>query len=381
MSLDLANTNNLDDVFANYLDKEDFLLFPLQYPTGARLEDEFGSSAKYLPANAFNYTPNGWVLKDEYSSFDSDSFSQITDDDVVNFIDELASFEGEDFSNFRILGIGKLSDKQKKRREKIKKGFDNVKKGIGDKLGGGKAVHAVNKFNPAFVTMRGAMLSVLNKNVVGMADAMAEIKAKSKSHYDKILQKWWMWGGEKTKYDKAIMQGKGKKPLFKELVDKFQKKKKGFDGEYSNAGGSDAAKAVLAASALLGVTTTALTLIPEPATKAAAVWTGAAGTGFGALGGILKSFAKEQGATDAEINQIPEGKDIPNAEVPKDPKELERVKQEVEAAEKAGVADDGTGSEKAEGDKILGMPKTAFWIGVGAVALLSGFLIYKKIKK
>ena len=123
MSLDLANTNNLDDVFANYLDKEDFLLFPLQYPTGARLEDEFGSSAKYLPANAFNYTPNGWVLKDEYSSFDSDSFSQITDDDVVNFIDELASFEGEDFSNFRILGIGKLSDKQKQRREKIKKGF------------------------------------------------------------------------------------------------------------------------------------------------------------------------------------------------------------------------------------------------------------------
>ena len=71
--------------------------------------------------------------------------------------------EFDEYSNFRAFGIGRLSEKQKKRRDGFKKKIshikDEIKKGgkvLDSKLGGGKAVHAVNKVNPAFLTMRGS---------------------------------------------------------------------------------------------------------------------------------------------------------------------------------------------------------------------------------
>ena len=266
--------------------------------------------------------------------------------------------------------------------QNIKRTTKEIGDNIGNTLGGGVAVHAINKFNPTFIIMRGAVLSILNSNLVGISDAMDNVKG-SKKHWDEILQKWWMWGGEKSKFDKAVSKGKGKKPLFKDLIENFQKKKKGFDGEYSYANGQEAAKAVLVASSLLGVATGVLTAIPEPATKAAAVWTGAGGSAFGAMGGILKSFAKEQGVPPEQLNQIPETADIPNAAPPTDAKELERINKEIEANEKAGVEDDGSGSEELErkSGKILGIPKTPFWIGVSVLGVIAGIVIYKKFIK
>ena len=50
-----------------------------------------------------------------------------------------------------------------------------------------------------------------------------------------------------------------------------------------------------------------------------------------------------------------------------------------------GLGLDDTGLDSTDGnktmgddDKILGIPKTAFWIGVSAIALIGGFLVYKK---
>jgi hypothetical protein len=34
-----------------------------------------------------------------------------------------------------------------------------------------------------------------------------------------------------------------------------------------------------------------------------------------------------------------------------------------------------------EDNKILGIPKTAFWIGVSAIVLIGGFVVYKKFIK
>jgi hypothetical protein len=261
--------------------------------------------------------------------------------------------------------------------QNIKSTAKDIGKNIGNTLGGGVAVHAVNKFNPTFIIMRGAVLSILNSNLVGISDAMDNVRG-SKKHWDEILQKWWMWGGEKSKFNEAVSKGKGKKPLFKDLIEKFQKKK-GFDGEYSYADGEysyadgqQAAKAVLIASSLLGVATGVLTAIPEPATKAAAVWTGAGGSAFGAMGGILKSFAKEQGVPPEQLNQIPETADIPNAAPPTDAKELERINKEIEDSELE--------LERTSG-KILGIPKTPFWIGVSVLGIVAGIVIYKKFIK
>ena len=403
MALDLTNSNKLDESFSG-LDITQISFktsspiidyIPTALPSGDRLEDDFGGASNYVPADQMQVyqpvSPNVYSVGNQlyestpygyYLSFSGEGTSFFTDEEkVTNFIDEelgLFTAEGDEFSNFRLFGIGKLSDKQKQRRDKIKKKFkdigDDIKnskagKLIGDKLGGGKAVHAANKFNPAFVTMRGAMLSVLKKNVVGMADAMAIIKEKSPNkRWEEIMQKWWMFGGMKSKFDKAVMQGKGKKPLFKEVLDKFQKKK-GFDGNYSNAEGADnAAKAVLITSGLLGVAAPILAAIP--ATQAASLYVGSAAGGFGAMGGIIKGFAKDEGATDQQIASanVPD-KEVPNTPLPTDEKELEKL------VDKSDAEDEGT---------FLGMPKA---VGitvavVGGLALIVGSIfLVKKFKK
>lgn len=58
---------------------------------------------------------------------------------------------------------------------------------------------------------------------------------------------------------------------------------------------------------------------------------------------------------------------------------LENQSQQDDAG---GDTDQSAGDENKKGDldedKILGIPKTAFWIGVSAIALIGGFLVYKK---
>ena len=307
--------------------------------------------------------------------------------DAVKSIKDAGRDAGKNITN-TTKDIGKnIKTTTKEIGQNIERTTKEIGQNIGNTLGGGVAVHAVNKLNPAFVVMRGAVLSIINLNMVGISDAMDKVKG-SKKHWDEILQKWWMWGGEKSKFDKAVSKGKGKKPVFKDLIEKFQKKK-GFDGEYSYVDGETdaqkAGKAVLIASSLLGVASTVLGLVPEPsgATKAAAIWTGAGGGAFGAMGGILKSFAKEQGVPPEQVNQIPETADIPNAPLPTDAKELEKINKEIEANAKAGVEDDGSGSEELErkSGKILGIPKTPFWIGVSVLGIVAGIVIYKKFIK
>lgn len=289
-----------------------------------------------------------------------------------NFFEpQLMSSMDAQFSEFRAFGIGKPTAKQVERKDKRKEKISNFKKKVKDKTGNGKAIHSVNKFNPAFVTMRGSVLSILNSNIVGISSALAEMKAKSQEDWEKVMQKWYRWGGEKAKFDQAMIKGSKKKPLFKDLVEKFQRKKKGFDGEYSYADGNAANKAansILVASSLLGAASTALALAPEPTgtTKAAAIWTGTGAAAFGSMGSIFKDYAKKQGAKEEELAKIPVSSDIPDAPLPTDEKELEKI------------ADDSEGK-----NEIFGIEKKKFWIGTSVAVLIIGLgtIAYFKLRK
>ena len=309
--------------------------------------------------------------------------------------------EFDEYSNFRAFGIGRLSEKQKKNREDFNKKVshikDEIKKGgkaLDSKLGGGKAVHAVNKANPAFLTMRGAMLSIINLNLVGIATALSEMKEDSDGAEDwkKILQKWWMWGGDKSKFEKAVNKGKNKKPAFKALVEKG-KKGSNFNGGYYDADGKGLDKAgnsIIIASSLLGIATPILASFTV--TAPVAVWTGSAGGGFGAMGGMFKSYAKKKGVDEKKLNTVPITPDLPNAPIPTDESSLEKIAKIVATMDdngnvdkklmsELGIKPDKEFEEKEITDKILGMPKPVFWIGVGVIAIVGGYFVYKKFIK
>lgn len=310
------------------------------------------------------------------------------------------------------LSKSERKEKRKSRKEVYRKALveGKVEKG----KGGRKAIHAINKFNPATLALRGAMLSVINLNIVDIAHAMSLIKDEKGTHWAEIQMKWWMWGGDKKHLDRAVDKGKNKKPLFKKIVEKRLKKKHGFDG-YSNAAGKGANTAgniVAVSAALMGTAAGILaSLPPEPATKTAAGILGASSGGFGAMSPILKSYAKQKGADAEKLAAIPPppmgNKNPDNIPVipPTDKETLDKVSKEMEKnydsdeaaleraerrAEKikAGTYTEADAKADAEADKkyiessnkILGMPPMLA-IGVFALVAIGGFFVIKKLIK
>lgn len=276
----------------------------------------------------------------------------------------------------------------KKRKEEFKVALSEGKVPKGEV--GRKAVHSIMKFTPATLAMRGAVLSLLNMNVVDIAHAFSLIKDENGTHWKQIQQKWWQWGGDKSKLDKAVEKGKNKKPLFKDLIEKFQRKrnkKNGIDGDYSNAGGdgkglNTAGNVVAGSAALMGTAAGILALIPETATtKAAAGWLGVGAGAFGAMSPILKSFAKEKMASAeklAAIPPVPTGEKNPDnipVVAPTDARMIAKIADDIDKG------DDSKDIDKGEGDdKILGINKTLFWSGAVLLGLGLALIIYKKQK-
>ena len=89
---------------------------------------------------------------------------------------------------------------------------------------GKKGLHAINKFNPAFVTARASFMSLVALNFRNLAFNMNRIKAKPHL-LKKLKAKWYNMGGDWTKLLKVIDKAKDKKPLFG--------KGKGADGSLS----------------------------------------------------------------------------------------------------------------------------------------------------
>lgn len=236
------------------------------------------------------------------------------------------------------------------------------------KEGREKAIHIMNKVNLAI--MRVAILGILDLNLLGLAKGLSHmITAKNQSHWKDLKHKWWLLGGEEAGIEKAINKGKDKKQPFQEILSKMNKKK-GFDGSYSNVEGDkpDAGKAepkenvgksIAVATSALGVVTPVLAAFTY--TAPVAVWTGAAAGGLGAMGGIIKSFAKENGATDADLANVPD-KDLPEPTIP--PTDPAMAQALIDAE-----------------NNIAGVPKPYFWGGIAIVGLGLAFLTYKIITK
>jgi hypothetical protein len=420
-------------------------IYPTALPSGDRLEDEFGGSASYpsfnemLPlstlvepmiidagfGNMYESTPYGYYLKpDSYSNFVCDEISSFTtDEEYASFIGDHLEYVGQMYSNDEMYSeakgrlkawVQKQGDKAKEVvqnvkstakdvtrdikkgfqnvkseigkgfenvKSGVKKGFDNVKNWVKENTKDGKALHHLNKVNPAFIAMRGAIIGLLEKNVVGIATSFAAIKEKGANRYEEVQEKWYKWGGDKKRFDEAVQSGRNKKKLFLDIVLKA-KGKKGFDGEYYYAEGEEEknpAKMVMLAASSLGALSGVLASIPspDPATKGVAAWTGVGGAGIGALGGIMKSFAKDMGASEEELAEIPENPDPKDSELPTDEEQLKALQKSIESEESTTLSS----KEMEDDDKILGMSKPLFFTLTGILVVGGGFLAYKLIKK
>jgi len=277
------------------------------------------------------------------------------------------SLINDGYSNFRLLGIGKETEAQKARRAKAQKAISDAKKNISqttkdafksvkDKLDGGKGVHAANKINPVFITTRGALLGMLSANVFGTATNMYEIKRdKNQKYWNDIMQKFWMWGGEKNKIAEAVEKGKNKKPIGQSVMDKLIKQKYGIDGYYNAEGkGAQNAGITLGVTAALGGGTAAI-LATNPATAAAAPFVAGGSAALAAMSPIFMAYGRDKGAKEAELAPVVEAKTNPDNIPINVPADI-----------------------SIEDDTILGMPKVAFWIGVSAIVLVGGYFGYKK---
>lgn len=167
----------------------------------------------------------------------------------------------------------------------------------------GNIAGVVNKTNPALVLMRNSFLSILAINLANTAKAFSIVKDKKGDHWNKIVKKWVIFGGDLNALKNAIDNGKRKEPAFKKLLGS----KYSADGWESADG--NLGKTVAAASGAMGTISGILLALPDPtaATKAAAVWTGSAAGTMATMAPILNSFAKQNGATAADITPAPGG--------------------------------------------------------------------------
>jgi hypothetical protein len=196
-----------------------------------------------------------------------------------------------------------------KLRKRIHGSIDKVEHGIKVDLGNikkavknGKVLHEFNRYDPATLAARGAFLSVLGLNLVGIASALGVIKDKNGKHWQDLQHKWWLLGGDGKHFDKEVQKHRNKKHLFEDSIKGFHKKK-GVDGSYSASGADNTAgNAVAGAATLLGSAATALTFIPGG--QPFVVPTGGAATVTGAMSPIFKSFAKDNGATPDTLAQL-----------------------------------------------------------------------------
>lgn len=184
-----------------------------------------------------------------------------------------AEYSTGNFSNFRILGIGKLSKKQKENREekeerkdtkktykiekakekallrqkygkgadyrkakaKVKAELKDEKKAIIKEHGGtfaGRMLRGFLKYFPVTLASRNAYLGLIRLNFWNKARKLSQVKnnaiqgkPKSKTAIRKVESFWKGIGGDTDSLYKAVDAGKGKKPLQVKI-----NKKQGTDG-------------------------------------------------------------------------------------------------------------------------------------------------------
>ena len=398
MSLDLINSDKLDEDFASFtlVNRGNIKrnrphprvdLIPTELPSGDRLEDSFGGSANYRPVSEMNSFEYGGAVPDIASVGDTD-YESTPYGYTLN----------EEYSNFRILGIGKLSSKQKARREAFKRKRKEAKEERKKMSFGNRFINIFQKYNPAVAVPRSSALVGLRVNIFGIATKLypalltqeelvkrkfdLENAKKAKIAYDKVNKFWLSMGGSSVTLNDAIKQAYHR-PIFKtkasqkrkaheksvsfdaisedEILDTFSSIING-DEQYSNFDPySD-----LAIGMYISLGLSLLGMVSNMITKS------------GAKKNPYAEGSPESKKLDDQLKTaVTEAPPVTEKQV-EELKKLEGLAKE--DLNKGLGLDESTGALESK-KTILGMPKPVFWIGVGVIAIVGGYFAYKKFIK
>ena len=236
-----------------------------------------------------------------------------------------------------------------------------------------KAWQKSKKYNPLLVTARGGVLAGMRLNIFALSVRLypafltkEEAKKKkikveaiepAKKAWERVSKFFIKIGGDPKSLKKAITKGYNK-PIFK-WTKAAKQRTSSFEGYLvpSQLGSGErleewfesvtGADDFMLISSGIGLLTSILTMVNKA--------------------GAMKN-PYEQSRPDLE-------------EADKDaPKEDESEVKKLEELAKEDAAK-GLKLDSDDDDEIFGINKTYFWIGVGVLALVGGFLVYKKLKK
>jgi vacuolar-type H+-ATPase subunit H len=332
------------------------------------------------------------------------------------------------YSNFRLFGIGKETEAQKRRKAKFKKAIDDAKKNISQttkdatkSIGSavkdaeknikqnvkdaGKNIKQTTKdvlkndnlkkfakarfltYNPIVAIPRTSALLSFRVNLFGIStrlypaflDEATLVKynfdvanaQNAKRAWEKIANFWEdKIGGDRNKLREAI-SGAWNKPVFKTKRAKERLNKTStFDGNYESLYESYGTTGEIGVGAYIIA-------------------------GLPVVGSLINLINGERARKNPFNQNSPQAQSFENqieGEIPPpvNKEELEKIIQGALDDKSKGLGLDDTGVDSTdldasgklmEDDKILGIPKTAFWIGVSAIVLIGGFVVYKKFIK
>jgi hypothetical protein len=295
--------------------------------------------------------------------------------------------ENEEHSNFRLFGIGKETEKQKKRRAKRKVKLKNFGKGLKKGLS-----DVFLKYNPAVAIPRSSALLSFRVNLFGVATRLYPAFLKEdelkKRHFDlenakhakvaweKIANFWEdKLGGSRKKLEEAI-SGAWNKPIFKTKDSNARKRAtSGFDAGDEGEIDIDRFEHDLGIYVDgLGYSNIAPALIPAYISA-----------GLSIIGVVSKMISGEGASKNPYVQGTPQSdamnKQIANSQtdapIPNQ-SEMDRITAAAANDRKKGLPLDETGLDASDIDvggigassKIAGIPKKYFWWGVGGLALL-----------
>jgi hypothetical protein len=318
------------------------------------------------------------------------------------------SIKGEEYSNFRFLGIGKPTEKQKEKDKKRKDKREQAKNERGQKKLSGRILNLGAKYSPLALVRAGVLLGIrvnifgiarklypalLSENQLKRRNFNLENAKKAKEALKKVQNFYFRLGGRSASLIEAIKKGYDK-PIFRTKKFKNLKAKENlsyssFDDNEININ-NKCDEFEIEFSSNFNHYDLDLPIIEEKYFNVTGVDDAATATiitsGLQALGAIaimIKELVKDnpynEGTPEFDKTQKDidsankEGEnDIPNVDNEELKKLEEQAKNDKEGDEKNLAEDNET---------ILGMPKTTFWILISVLGLsILGFSFYA-IKK
>jgi hypothetical protein len=360
-------------------------------------------------------------------AFEPQTFSSMDDSLMQSIGEEFPEpkFIDEEYSGFRLFGIGKETDAQKARKQKRKEALERTKKNFRDagktiqttvrEIGKNSNLKKVVKgvfltYNPAVAIPRTSALMAFRVNIFGISSRLypafldeaalkkgnfnVENAEGAKRAWDKVSNFWEdKLGGDKEKLREAI-SGAWNKPIFRTKKSNERQRSTGsFDGTFDGFfDGSVEEHQYLSANGFFDGSLDEHKYSNATGYDEAAVAAYIA-AGLSIIGGLVKvigdSGAKKNPYNDGSAeaqgfdNQLQQGGTPP----PVNQAEMNKIIAAAESDRKKGLGLDSGEEEEEEGedgessDKIMGIPKVGFYVGVSVLAVAAIGLTLWKLKK